>query len=71
MIYDYSRLRGRIREKYGTETAFAEKMGVSTVTLSSKLNNRKAFTQPEIFEAMGLLGIHRDQISDFFFCDKS
>lgn len=71
MCYDYSRLRGKIREKFGTEAAFAEEMGVSSVTLSSKLNNKKPFTQPEIVKAMGLLDFHRSQIADFFFCAKS
>lgn len=32
-MFDYSKLRGAIREKFGTQEAFAKAMGFSTATL--------------------------------------
>jgi len=35
--YDYRKLRGRIKEKFGTQAAFAKVMGLSDVSVSNKL----------------------------------
>ena len=37
-VFDYSKLRGKIKEVFGTQAKFAKAMGMSTVTLSAKLN---------------------------------
>lgn len=58
MDFNYNKLKGKITEKYGTQLSFARAMGVSERTLSLKLNNRVAFSQPEIFLASQLLGIN-------------
>ena len=36
MSFNYSKLRGRIIEKFGTQGCFARKLGVSERTLSLK-----------------------------------
>ena len=38
-VYDYRKLRGRIREMFGTQANFAKKIGLSEVSVSNKLNN--------------------------------
>lgn len=38
-MFDYSKLKGKIKEVFGTQSAFAKAMGLSGVSLSSKLNN--------------------------------
>ena len=66
MIFDFSRLRGRIVEKYGTCDNFAAAMEHSKVWLSSRLNNLVSWRAPEMREAAALLDIPVDEIPDFF-----
>ena len=49
MAYDYSKLLGRITEKFGTQARFSGAMGMSERSLSLKLNSKVPFKQPEIF----------------------
>ena len=67
MSFDYSKLRGRIREIFGTEEQFAKGLGFSTVTLSFKLNSKSEWTQQEINKACELLGLAREDIPEYFF----
>lgn len=48
MEYDYSKLRGRIVEKFGTIRAFAKAYGISYVSMSAKLNGRVAISPKDI-----------------------
>lgn len=66
-MFDYSRLRGKIREKFITQAAFANSIGVSTTTVSDKLNNKKQWSQKEIDSATELLEIPKKEISTYFF----
>lgn len=70
MAYDYSKLLGRITEKYGTRTRFSEAMNLSEQSLSLKLNSRVAFKQPEITKACSLLEIDDADIPAYFFTLK-
>lgn len=67
--FDYSKLRGKIRE-YGTQEAFADAIGISTVTLSEKLNNKSQFTQKEINKSVEVLQIAPEDIPTYFFTPK-
>lgn len=71
MAYDYSKLRGRIREVCGSEAAFAEAIGLSSVTVSSRLNGKTPFIQDEILAACSILSIDLGEIPVYFFCRKS
>lgn len=46
--YNYSKLKGRIIEKYGSQSGFANVLGVTQSTLSQKLNGHYNFSQNEI-----------------------
>lgn len=70
MAYDYSKLLGRITEKYGTRARFSEAMALSERSLSLKLNSRVAFKQPEITKACSLLEIDDADIPAYFFTLK-
>ncbi len=70
MSFDYRKLRGRIREVFGTQEAFAKAIRLSTSSVSAKLNNRVEWTQQEINEAARALGIDDRDISDYFFSVK-
>lgn len=68
--FDYSKLRGKIRE-FGTQEMFANAVGISTVTLSERLNNKSQFTQNEISKAAETLHLETDDIPAYFFYPKS
>jgi hypothetical protein len=67
LTFDYSKLRGKIREKFGVQAGFAEAMGKSCATISGKLNNDVDFTQSEIIKAVNVLGLKGDDIPTYFF----
>ena len=67
MAFDYSKLRGRIREKFGTEQNFARAMGMGRVSLSMKLNNEGDFTRKQMLRAAELLGLDAGEIPEYFF----
>ncbi len=68
-VFDYSKLRGKIKEVFGTQAKFAKAMGMSTVTLSAKLNGTVQFTAPEI-KACEVLGVSVEFIPLYFFTEK-
>lgn len=70
MNYNYSKLRGRIVEYYGRQSNFAKSLGISTVSLNKKLNNRVKFTQDEIYLIIQKLDIDAINIQDYFFTLK-
>lgn len=69
-MFDYSKLRGKIREVFHTERDFAKELGLSKTSLSAKLNGRVEFTQTEIAKATSLLGIPPENIAEIFFAAK-
>lgn len=70
ITYDYSKLRGLIKEKYSTISLFSQDLGISQTSLSQKLNNKVSFSQIEIDKAKRLLGIKDSEIADIFFKEK-
>lgn len=67
IVYDRSKLRGRIVEKYGTITKFAEAIGKSKVSVCAKLNNRIGITDKDISLWSPILGIENEQKKEFFY----
>ena len=65
--FDNRKLRGKIKEIYGTQGTFAKEMGLSERSMSLKLNGQIVFSQSEIAKAVQLLGIEEGKISEFFF----
>ena len=68
--FDYSKLKGRIREICGTNSVFAEKLGYSLNTISAKLNNKNEFTQSDIVKSADILCIEANEIPDYFFTPR-
>lgn len=66
MAFDYSKLRGRIREVFSTQEAFASAMGMSTTSISAKLNNKVEWSQKEISKAAEILNIQAEEIPAYF-----
>lgn len=65
--YDYRKLRGRIREKFGTQAEFSKKIGLSEVSVSNKLNNLVDWGQEEIEKTISALDIPYADIHAYFF----
>ena len=65
--YEYRKLKGRIVEKYGTQTAFAEAVGLSVNSMSKKMNCHVPITSTEIAEWSKLLDIKPEQYHEFYF----
>ena len=63
----YFKLRGAIREKFGTQEAFAAAMGMDPSTLSAKLNGRSEWDRAEIEKACTLLGVPLERAHEYFF----
>lgn len=66
----YAMLRGKIREVFKAEGAFALAMAMNPATLSAKLNNTSPWKREEIEKACELLGIPIENVHMFFFTKK-
>lgn len=67
---DQAKLRGLIREVYGTQEAFARDMDISDCSVSKKLNGHSEWSADEIRRACDLLGIKTEDIPLYFFTPK-
>lgn len=68
--FDYSKLKGRIVEKYGNQKKFAVKISMNPSTLSTRLNNGSQWTQTEILKSAKTLDISYKDIPSYFFAQK-
>lgn len=64
---DYSRLKGKIREQYGSQKAFAEAIGVKPSGLSLRLAGKRAFKSKDIETVVEALGLTVEDIPAYFF----
>jgi hypothetical protein len=67
MPYTYSKLRGRIIEKFGTLGNFAEAIGLSRVSVSNKMQCKAGFSQEDIELWSSKLDIDNKDIGSFYF----
>ena len=70
IFFDYSKLSGRIKEKYGSQKDFAKALGVTETTLSNKITGIYYFTQAEIKKACQLLEVEPGKVTEYFFTAK-
>lgn len=67
--FNYSKLKGKIIEKCGTQKAFSELLGINEGTLTSKLLGYTYFTQDEILRSITELGIDPADTALYFFTE--
>ena len=67
MIYKTSKLQSRILEKFGTLTAFAERIGMDKSTLSKLLSEGREWKGSNLIKAVELLEIPYSEIDSYFF----
>ena len=70
IVYDYSKLLGKIKEKYGTQKEFAKALGVGNTSLNQRLNNHLEWTQDEMKKTMILFNEPLNKINEYFFTKK-
>lgn len=69
MSASYAKLRGKIKEKYGSQDNFAAAMEMDRSTLSLKLNGKSDWTRTEIEKSCYLLQISAVDVYAYFFTD--
>lgn len=67
MIYKTDKLQARIIEKYGTQAAFAEALGMDKTTLSRLISEGREWKGSKMMKAIELLNIPNNEIDDYFF----
>lgn len=67
MSASYAKLRGKIKEIYGTQDKFANAMEMDRSTLSFKLNGKSDWTRQEIKKSCSLLCIPIVEVYAYFF----
>ena len=70
ITYDYSKLLGRIKEKFGTRENLVKHITISITSLNLRLTNQLEFTQNDIQELSFALEIPPEEISTYFFVEK-
>ena len=70
MIFDFSKLKGLMREKGFTQEAVAQEINIAYSTLNLKLNGNTYLGQDEILKLANLLGIQKEEFYDYFFITK-
>ena len=68
--FNYSKLKGRIKEILGTQSKLAEKINLDDATISNKLCNNTYFNQKEIITISSILNIDYKEIPEYFFTLK-
>lgn len=69
-MYETSKLRGRIVEKFGSQGNFAEAVKCSFSKLSQYLNGKRNLDQPTIDKWAEALDIDSGEIYNYFFVRK-
>ncbi len=69
MKFNYSKLRGKIRECNLTQEQLAEAIRINKGTLSAKLNGQFAFTTTEMLSIGAALNIPKNELGDYFFTE--
>ena len=67
MKYDYSKLKGLITEKFGSQRNFAKAIGFKETTLSMKLQGKSHFSQSDITRICKCCDISLQDVGDYFF----
>lgn len=68
--YDYSKLKGKIRECFSTQSDFAQMLEISDTSLSNKLTNKTFFNQDEIQKSIDIFKLNPVETIEYFFTIK-
>lgn len=66
---EFANLRGEIRRRCQSEHTFAKMIGMSSATLSQKLNGKRDWKRSEMIKSMEVLLLPTSSIYDYFFAE--
>lgn len=66
-MFDYQRLKVKIKSVYKTQSRMAEAIGISRSTLNLKLSGKSEWGQYEMFKVLRLLGEPLDRMEMYFY----
>lgn len=69
-MFNYSKLKGKMKEKGITQEKLSEMIGIDKSTLSLKLNNQALLNQDEINKITKILKIPAKEIKEYFFKEE-
>ena len=52
VMFDYTKLRSRIKEVFGTQDQYAKALGLGRVSVSQSLNNQREFSAGEMLRSV-------------------
>ncbi len=70
IIYDYSKLKGKVREVFGTNEAYAAFLGISEASLYEKYKSESYFNQSQIEKSILRFNEKPEMIPAYFFTKK-
>lgn len=70
-VFDYAKLRGAIREHFGTEGAYAKAIGRSSNYISKVFQGKSNFSVIDVAKSAEVLGIASEDIGKYFFEKRS
>lgn len=68
--FNYSKLKGKIRELDMTQREYAQSIGITERTLNLRFHNKRLFKQDEIIKTMELFNEPVENIHIYFFTQK-
>lgn len=71
MKFDYSALKGKIKQYYDTQDNFAKAIPMARSALNQKLHGHVDFSSNNIYRICELLHIDKNEIDKYFFTPKS
>ena len=69
--FDYSKLRGLIKERSMTLAEYANSIGISMTSLYDRMTNRTPFSQSEIVKTKQQFNLSPEQVDVIFFTEIS
>ena len=69
-MFDYTKLRNRIKEVLGTQDQYAKALGLGRVSVSQSLNNQREFSAGEMLRTAQVLHFPVSEIPDYFLIKK-
>lgn len=70
VVFNYDKLRQKIKERLGTQDRFAKEIGLGRVSVSQSLNNQREFSAGEMFKSAQVLGFSIAEIPVYFFTEE-
>lgn len=70
VVFNYDKLRERIRERLGTQARFAKEIGLGRVSVNQSLNNQREFSAGEMLRSAQVLEFPLAEIPIYFFTEE-